>query len=242
MRIVRLEQNSEVWFEFRRGRIGGSKSKGIKPTSKGKYKGRIDGTAGFWKLVAERVAIAKDGENEFDRGHRLEPVAMQMTNDKFELNLAWKTDKQKDLPGIWVSDDSEDMYISPDAAENSDAPTYAAESKAFDTDKHLWVMYEDMAAKKLEGYNPIDSLPVDNQDQAVDYFVINKGMETLYWTLINDKVAFDHLIHYTIVIKREHVQDRVEKLEATQKLVLAELSKVVKEITTESLITETVKR
>lgn len=230
MRIVRIEQNSEAWFDYRRGRIGGSKAGGIKPLSRGKNKGLIEGTAGFWKLVAERLAI-ENSENERDRGHRLEPEAMQRTNELFKLNLAWKTEEDKTKPGIWISDHSEDMYISPDAAEDTETPTYAAESKAFTADKHLRIIFEDMLARKSEDYNPFGSIPSDNQDQVVDYFVINDNCNTLYWTLINDCVALPELEHYVIVVKREHVQAQIDALKDTQLQVLARLEEVIKQMT-----------
>lgn len=230
MHILKVEQNSEQWYEFRRGKIGGSKSQGIKPLSRGKYKGLVQGTAGFWKLLAERVSIAKDGESEMERGHRLESLGLNKTNNKFKLNLVWKTEAEPDLPGLWVSDTSDDMYISPDAAEAGDKPTYAAEVKAFDTHKHLQVMYEDMQAKKSKDYNPINSLPTNNVDQAVDYFVINPDCEHLYWTLINDMVALDNLEHYVIIIERKHVEERVKLLEEVQINVLKELEIMLKGI------------
>lgn len=230
MKILKVEQNSEAWYEYRRGKIGGSKSSGVKPLSRGKYKGRVDGTAGFWKLLAERVSIAKDGETDMERGHRLEVMGLSKTNSKFKLNLIWKTEEEPTKPGLWVSDQSDDMYISPDAAEDGAKPTYAAEVKAFDTHKHLQIMYEDMQARKVEGYNPINSLPSDNVDQAIDYFVINKHCKRLYWTLINDMVALENLEHYVIVIDREHVSEQIKVLEEVQINVLAEVSKLLKGI------------
>lgn len=230
MQILRVEQNSEAWYEYRRGKIGGSKAHGIKPLSRGASKGLYDGTAGFWKLLAERVSVAKDGESEMERGHRLEALGLQKTNIKFKLDMVWKTEAEPTLPGLWVSDISDDLYISPDGAERGGKPTYGAEVKAFDTPKHLQVMYTDMQAKKSDSYNPIDSLPTDNVDQAVDYFVINKDCERLYWTLINDMVALENLEHYVIVIERKHVAERVAALEEVQINVLAELQAKLKDI------------
>lgn len=230
MRILKVEQNSEAWYEFRRGKIGGSKSAGIKPTTRGKAKGRVDGTAGFWKLLAERVSIAKDGEPDMERGHRLEEAGIKKTNQLFNLNLVWKTEANPELPGLWVSEVTEDMYISPDAAEMGDKPTYACEVKAFDTHKHLQIMYEDIQAKKSDSYNAIDSLPSDNVDQALDYFVVNPDCKTLYWTLINDMVALENLEHYVIVIHREDVDGLVENLQDIQEAVLEELAEKLSNI------------
>lgn len=231
MKILKVEQNSEAWFDFRRGKIGGSKAKGVKPLKTGRNKGLVDSAVGYWKILAERVSIAKDGEPEMERGHRLEPIGNAKTNKKFKLDLVWRTDEHLELPGIWVSDESEYIYISPDSAERGNKPTYANETKAFDTDKHLRIMRGDMIAKLQPSYNPLDSLPDDEcKDQAVHYFVVNKKMKTLYWTLINDMVAFKNLEHYVIIIKREDVQDKIDAMEEIQSNVLKEIELTLKHI------------
>ncbi len=217
-----LEQNSEEWFDFRRGKIGGSKVSGIKPLKTGKKKGLIEGAVGVWKIIAERVSIAKGVELDRDRGHRLEETAMERVNDKYSLKL---------IRGrVWQSDVNDSMYISPDAEEDSDQPTYAQEDKAFDTHKHLEIIYQDIQAKKLNDYNPILSIPGDNVDQLVDYFVINERLEKLYFTLINDMVAFEELECYVIVVEREHVEGLIQEQQDIQLRALKRADEIVEEL------------
>jgi hypothetical protein len=225
MRILELEQNSEVWFDFRRGKIGGSKVAGIKPLKTGKRKGIIESAAGLWKIIAERVSVARDGESDRDRGHRLEELARDKVNHKYKLDL---------IKGrVWQSDIDPNIYLSPDSEEGTDAPVYAQETKAFDTHKHLEIIYQDIQVKKLNDYSPILSIPSDNVDQAVDYFVVNENLETLYWTLINDMVAYEEMECYVIVITRKDVEGLIEEQKALQVRALQRVDEIVNELVKE---------
>lgn len=203
MIVLDIEQNSDTWQDWRRDKIGGSDDKGIKPLSKGKYKGMIEGSAGFWYLVANTYAIAKDGESERERGHRTEEENLRRTNEKYGTNMK--------KAGVWISDFSKYVHISPDGADEGAEPKHAFEGKSFDTPKHLQVIYFDMLAKAADDYNPLYSLPVDNQDQAIKYFNISDTLEVLHWSMINELVVYDELTHYTIDIKREHVEHLIAR-------------------------------
>lgn len=225
MKILDLEQNTEAWLDFRRGKIGGSKVSGIKPLKTGKKKGLVEGAVGVWKIIAERISIAKDGEPDRDRGHRLEETAREQVNKKYKLKL---------IRGrVWQSEIDPNIYLSPDSEEDTNAPKYAQETKAFDTHKHLEIIYNDIQAKKTNLYNPILSLPSDNVDQAVDYFVVNDNLETLYWTLVNDMVAYEELETYEIIIKRDDVEGLIEEQKDIQLKALQRADEIVKEIVKE---------
>ncbi len=213
-RIDNLEQNSEAWDEFRRPNIGGSDSKNLKPLTRGAMKGLVEGTAGFWHFVAGLISQKKDAEDERERGHRLEAENLRLTNAKFKLNLT--------KCGVWLSDDSEYIHISPDADDGQDEPLDAFEGKSFDPNKHLNIIYFDLLAKESEGYNPYNSIPNDNQDQVVKYFSIDDKLERLYWSMYNEFIEYEELRHYTIVIERKNVEgliaaQRANELAAVQK-------------------------
>ena len=203
MKILDIPQNSEVWQDWRRDKIGGSDDKGIKPLSRGKYKGLIEGSAGFWNLVANTYAIAKDGESDRDRGHRTEEENLRRTNEKYGLTM--------EKAGVWLSDFSDYVHISPDGADPGEKPKHAFEGKCFDSNKHLQTIYFDMQAKEAGDYNPLYSLPDDNQDQAVKYFSVSDTLEVLHWSMINELVVYDELAHYVIDIKREDVAHLIER-------------------------------
>lgn len=222
MHKIDIEQNSDVWFDFRRYKVGGSKVKGLKPLSRGRYKGVAEGAAGFWKLIAERLSLPKDGEDERERGHRLEAKALELSNEKFGLNLVQGK--------IWQSDENERLYISPDGEDPSDVPIYAQECKAFDPDKHLRLIWEDIQAKKGENYRPFDSIPDEYQDQVIHYFSINPDLKQLYWTLINDMVAYEEMEHYSIIVDRDTIENEILKQKEIEQQVIRRTDQIVREL------------
>lgn len=221
MRRLPIEQNTDIWYDFRRYKIGGSKVKGVKPLSRGKYKGLAEGAAGFWKLISERLSLPKDGEDERERGHRLEARALELTNKKYGLKLV------KGM--IWQSEENERLYISPDGEDPND-PTIAQETKAFDPDKHLRIMWEDTQAKKQENYRPFDSIPDDCKDQAIHYFNINPDLQKLYWTLISDLVAYEEMEHYCLIIERKTIEKEIAEQQQSEKLTLQRTDQIVREL------------
>jgi hypothetical protein len=225
MQIVRISQTDdrEVWLEHRRGKATGSKAKGLKPLSRG-----TDRTpAGFWQLLAEKVAVAADGEKDIDRGHRLENEALELTAQKLELEMDFD-------PGMWIADFNEDIAVSPDAAEKGGAPTFAAEAKCLATANHLKYVIKDIRARKEDSYKAIDQIPSDAKssyrEQVVQYFVVNENLERLYFTLYDDRVAIDIYAHHVIVIERKDILDEIEKQKYMQIDVLNQVDALIAEM------------
>lgn len=224
MRVFKISQSKdrEAFLEFRRGKITGSKAKNLKLLSRG-----ADRTpAGFYEVLAEKLAISKDGEPERDRGLRLENEAIETTASHLKLDI--------DLdPGVWVSDDDEDIMVSPDAGEKSSKPKYAIEAKCLDSKNHLQGIIQDMRNKKIEGYSPIESLKIATSDfrwQVIQYFVVNEHLKTVYFTLYDDRFAHEKLMHYVITIKRSDIEEKIESQKFEQKALLAEMRAIIKEI------------
>lgn len=223
MRVINeLEQNSPEWLAFRRAKIGGSNAKDIKPLTRGPMKGLPEGSAGFWRLTAEKIAIDKLNEADTSRGHRLEDENLRRTNDKFGLSM--------EKIGVWVSDYSDDIYISPDGGDAGNEPVNAFESKAFDSHKHLSIIWNDIQAKKSDDYNPLLSLPSDNQDQAIKYFNVAPTLKRLYWALFDELNAYDELVHYVITISREDVADFLEVQRSLELAALKRRDEIIKEM------------
>ena len=228
MRIIKISQSKdrEAWLEFRRAKIMGSNSKSVLPLTRG-----VDRTpAGFWSLLAEKISVARDGEKEMERGHRLENEGLAKTAEKYGIKF--------DLdPGVWISDEHGDLGISPDAAEPGDTPTYAGENKSLDSAKHIKFIYKDMQARKLENYNPINSIPNEvgayYKDQVIEYFLVNEHLKTLYFTLYDDRIAYEHLEHYVIVVNRSDVDELVEKNREAHLDTLENVEKIIKQLTGE---------
>ena len=220
MQVVKVSQSADRdhWLEMRKGVITGTKAKTTKPPSRG------NGTPmGIFELVAEQVAIGKDGEPERDRGLRIENDGLKLTQKKYKLDLNLD-------PGMWLSDDGK-LGVSPDAAEKGKKPTYAAENKSLDTKNHVMGIINDVLAKKLPNYNPINSLKIGTSNfspQVIQYFVVNKDLETVYFTLYDDRMALENVMHYVIIIKREHVTEFIDGQEAYERDALAKVDKFIK--------------
>lgn len=220
MKIVKISQSGdrESWLELRKGVITSTKAKTVKPLSRGKSL-----PAGIYELLAEQVALSKDGEKEMDRGLRLENEALLLTQDKYKLDFELDA-------GMWFSDDMK-LAVSPDASEVGDKPTYAGEAKCLDTKNHLQAILTDYQNKQLPNYNPIDGLKIGTSDytqQVIQYFVINPDLETLYFTLYDDRVALDNVMHYVIIIKREHVAEFTDSQELYERDAIAKVNQMIK--------------
>lgn len=225
MQIIEVSQSTDrqAWLELRKGVVTGTKAKAIAPPKRG---GGIP--QGVYELLAEKVALEKDGEPERDRGLRLENEALLLTAEKYgiELNVD---------PGMWLTDDGK-LAVSPDACEPGEKPAFAAEAKCLDSKNHLQGVLNDYASKQLDNYNPIKSLKIGTSDytaQVTQYFVINPDLEIVYFTLYDDRVVLENVMHYVIEIKREHVQEFIEGQEAYERDALSrvdEMIRVLKEI------------
>lgn len=220
MQILQISpsEDREQWLDMKRTIITSTRAKDVRPLARG---GGLP--QGIYELLAGYVAIAKDGESERDRGLRLEREGMRITAEKYHL-----TD-YTDAPGMWLSDDGL-MGVTPDGAQKGDAPTYALENKSLDTKNHLQVILNDLKAKKQPHYNPIDSLVVSTSDfrpQARQYFVINEKLQTLYFSLYDDRVALENVVHYVIKIERHHVQPELEAQELYERDAIATVKEMI---------------
>lgn len=230
MKVLHLSKkiDQQAWMEMRRSKITGKSSKTIKPLSRGAAKGKIDSSTGFWQLLAGKIAIQKDGEDPKARGERLEPVALQMLADKLGLKVNLE-------PGMWLSDENEDIAITPDGAEDSETITWAAESKSLDSASHLKFVIKDRRAKLLEGYSAIDNVPNEYsscfREQCVQYFVVNEKLQTLYFVLLDDRIALDGLDFHVITIQRKDIEDEIQAQKYLQIDALNQIKSLITELT-----------
>lgn len=223
MKIIKVSQENdrESWLDFRRGKITGTKYKGLKPLSRG-----ADRTPqGFWELLAEKVSIQPDGENVMDRGLRLQSEAIELTAKMCKLNIV--TDA-----GMWVSDVSDDIAVSPDAYEDCDSPSYAIEAKCLNTANHLKYVISDIRAKKTNNYSAFAQIPSDNKEQIIQYFVVNDDLLTLYFTLYDDRISSDFYkyAHHIIKIDRCEVEGDIQLAKEIQMKVLLDIEDTIEEM------------
>lgn len=228
MKIVELDQNSEEWLEYRKGKSGGSAFGKLY-----KVNGRTNETLKdqFFVMLAERVARPMTPNDYLDRvpegitfswavrGHILEPEAAKA----FEL----KTGKILDDGKVWASDYDPSSYVSPDRViKSSDGKIReAVEIKCLSSEKVLKVWW-DRQHLTTDG-SDFWALPSNEyQAQVIKYFMVNDDLETLYWVLYTDLIPKLEL--QILTIKREDIATIIEDAREVEKRYLETLDEAEK--------------
>lgn len=199
---------------------------------------RLKVPAEFWGFLAEMWAEPADGEPPMARGHRLENENIRQACEKLGIDTA----TVEFDAGMWARDDDERIAISPDAHEKAEQPTFAFEAKALGTKNHLmavvpyavWLdmtglgtshafrdmllaLFPDVLRDDLTAF---DFVPAAYQAQVLQYFAVDDNLQTVYFTMLDDRV-YCPLSHVVMTVRREDVQDKVEKQLESERRTLA---------------------
>lgn len=200
MKTLKYETR-EDWLSARRGKITGTRVKDlIVKRGTGKKKA-------YYELIAERLAVEPDTEETaMDRGTRLEEEAIQKfvetTGKELDTSLV-----------IWTRDDNDSIAISPDAFSGNKV---AVEAKCLSSASHIeaWLTQE---------------IPAEYQDQAIQYFVVNDELETLYFCFYDPRIPCKDF--FWIEVSRESVKDKVAEYLAYETETLKEINDIVVSLT-----------
>lgn len=160
MKVINIEQGSQEWHDFRKGKISGTMLSEL-------YSPRGTRKIGFYELIADQIAVEPDGENVMDRGLRLEQEAIDLLSKELKIEF--------DRPGIWQHSKYPKVIISPDASAKNDL-TIAAEIKCLNSARHLQAIIENKVPKEYEA-------------QKLQYFIVNENLQTLYFTFYDPRVV-----------------------------------------------------
>lgn len=170
----------------------------------------------FYQLIADKIAL--DVKYEYDdddkaifndqtmmeRGHQLEEEAAGIFTER--------TGKKLIAVGLCVRDDEQDIGNSPDRLIYTKTNKYkeALEIKCIKTAKHLQAFIE-------------KSIPDEYFSQAVQYFVVNDDLETLYFAFYDPRIPYDCKFHW-LEIKRtdDAVAKRIKQYLVYEKVLLKE--------------------
>lgn len=185
MRVTKYE-DKEAWLEGRNARITGTrkvipKRKTTKPLQ------------GYYELIAEQLATPDDGENEMDRGNRLEDEAVVEFTKETGIEII------TDLV-IWERDDNHRISLSPDGY-TEDLKT-AVEVKCKSSANHVKALIE-------------KQVPSEHLDQVIQYFVVNEDLEKLYFVMYDPRMSV-HSLHI-LEVTRDEITDKVETYLASQR-------------------------
>lgn len=193
-----VEQNTDAWLDLRKGKITGSKLNGV-ITKRGNGK-----KIGFYELLAERIAIPKDGEDAMERGSRLEDEAIEELEKEFGVI---------ERIGFCTREDNENIAISMDGYQSKNKRAF--EVKCLGSAKHLMSYFE-------------QKIPNEYKDQAMQYFVVDEGLKELVFAFYDPRVVAKPLHHITI--KREDIEDEIKILYGYQVDILKEIDEMAEEI------------
>lgn len=175
--IIQKFQDKEEWLNARAGKITGSKLKDlIVKRGTGEKKG-------FYQLIADRVAIAPDGENPMDRGTRLEEEAIE----RFVKETG--KDVNTDLV-IFSRKDNPNIAFSPDAY----GEEFVVEAKCLSSASHI------------EAYIT-QKVPSEYVEQTIQPFIVNDSLQTLYMVFYDPRIPAKDFFFLTI--KREDYETEI---------------------------------
>ena len=217
MKILDLDQNSEEWLEFRKGKSGGSafgKMYKVNGNTNHQLKDQ------FFTMLAERVARPMTPNDYYDRvpegvpfswavrGHILEPDAAKAFAVRY--NKALSDGK------VWADENDYSSYVSPDRVIVSPDGKIreAVEIKCLSSEKVLKIWWD--KKNQRSGDSDFWIIPTNEyRAQALKYFMINEDLEKLYWVIYTDLIP--QLELQVLEIGRQEVIDLIEDAKQVEK-------------------------
>ena len=201
-------KSEEEWLDGRRGRITGTTAKDVMPKERG-----TGPRAGFYAIVAERVALPATDENVMDRGHRLEEEAILRFNEE-----TGKKFKQVQFT-ICERDDESSIAYSPDGLpegyENYDCIGEDVEVKCRNSAAHIEAI--------LTG-----KIPSIYESQIIQGFVVNENLQTRYMVFYDPRCPKDL---FYIEINRKDMQEEIEEYLKFERIALEKIAEIEQQLT-----------
>lgn len=201
MQILKLAQNTDEWWEARKGKITGSKLKDI-IVKRGTGK-----KIGFYQLIADKLSIEDNSEDPMERGHTLEKEAIELFSEKKGIEV--KTDI-----GLCFSDENPNIALSPDGLIGKNY-NEAVEVKCLSASRHLEAYFE-------------QKIPDEYEFQKLQYFIVNEKLERLYFVFYDPRVTV--LPIFWVEVNREDVEEDIKIYLDYQKNVLKEVDDLIAQL------------
>ena len=210
----------------------------------------------FWQFLADMIAEQPDGEPPMERGHRLENTNIMMACEKLDISAdivefdtgMWVSDVDDRIAV------SPDAHAKPQIDINGLKynPTFAFEAKSLGTKYHLQTVVpfrvsqmlndpetpnsqrdelQSLALKLfpevLQSRREFDFIPEQYQAQVLQYFVVNPDLQTVYFTMYDDRV-YSSLRHEVFEVDRLSVASEIEAQETKELQTLALIDELQK--------------
>lgn len=258
MKIVKIEQNSEEWLEFRKGKSGGSEFKNLWTPGlplKSKIVERLEkdsplppadkrATAEVLAAMLEPVELAELKLESAPKKHFYEIVADRVARP------VTPNDYVDQLNGEPFSMMARGHILEPEAVKAFEEKT----GKKVDEESVVWVsdydenayispdgqitdkdgkVREAVEVKCLSSPEVIkvfaeNHYPTEYESQVLKYFMVNDDLETLYFIVYTDLIPGLELQIFEI--HREDVQERLEEAKAYEEQILKRIDELAKRI------------
>lgn len=180
MKILDYEQNTDEWFEARKGKITGSKLKDIVVKRGNGHK------VGFYQLIADRVFdSAPSEEDDRERGHSLEEEAAE----RFEL----ETGKTLRRVGLLVSGINPNIAVSTDRIVDTDPVTEHVEIKCLSDARHVEAVLT-------------NAVPSDYYPQVIQNFIVNEKCDKVHLVFYSDRTNIKKFQYHCVTVNRKEVE------------------------------------
>jgi len=229
MKVLDIEQGSDIWHARRRCTITGSKLDNVMGTDLARV-----------QQIAELIAEEATEQSKIVRA----TAEMERGNEEeeFALNLFERqTGKKLVRGGMWVSDENDWHANSPDASivdENGDI-TEACEVKNPDTKTVMFYRLTNIVGMeelnlgtwlkptkdrvepefKPSAKNPFIGIPADYKWQCVNYFLVNEKLQKLHFLVHDARIINDDAKLYIVTIDRDN--EILQEAMAEAKITLA---------------------
>lgn len=224
MKIADLQQNSELWLEFRRGKITGTSLaqlwqarqytvqdiKDLLDARQAEYKKSLKKADLELLLTDEdKAVLASNADKKLEFYSIMAEKLATIPDDEGRMDRGHRLEdvarqrfateyKKKVIEvGCCVSDVDERIINSPDGlivSKKADVFAEAVEIKCLSPARHLQAIIE-------------NEVPEEFFTQKVQYFVVNEKLEKLYWVFYDERFNYKNLQLHVIEVTRESLGD-----------------------------------
>ncbi len=212
MRIVDVEQGTKEWYDLKCGKISSTRLKKVMGSSSD----RVD-------LICQLVSEAGTEQlkhirttPEMERGNAEEEFAIKLFEER--------TGKTVDRVGMCISDEHPWLALSPDGLIKDENGKYTEAVEIKSPDSKTMIFYKlanRVSVTELgipKGKQTIAGIPKDYIWQVVQYFLVNKDLQKLHFTVYDERFIDEDEKLYIVEVNRENeiLQEAID--EALEKL------------------------
>lgn len=201
MKILAIEQGSDEWRSFKKGKVSGTRIGKLCAKSKDPEvmfdTDKVNQT--YYEVLSERLTIElEEIMSPAERGIILQEEAIERFCEEKGIS-----EDMVATDGVWQSDKNPNWICSPDAFSNTEKPTWAVEVKCLNSANHLKAI--------LTNDYPSEYVP-----QVINYFLINENLDTIYFVMYDPRFVAKELQLKVFEVQRADVEPQIKALESVR--------------------------